>query len=93
MEENIKNDIKQLDLFNNPVKSDWEKEWEDMPEFIQNKLKTHQQIIINFKKEENVKEFARLIKQNLTNKTRSIWFPEERNKTPSLFGYLNKDES
>ena len=91
MEENTKNDIKQLDLFNNPVKSDWEKEWEDMPEFIQEKNSPFQQIIVSFKTEQNVKEFGILMKQSVTNKTKSIWFPEERNKTPSLFGYMNKD--
>jgi len=54
----------------------WEKEWQDMPEFVQEKQKPHAQIIVRFENEEDLQEFATLIGQKLTNKTKSIWHPQ-----------------
>lgn len=53
----------------------WEDEWVDMPEFIQEKQEPYKKITIRFETEEDYKNFANLIKQNLTLKTKSIWFP------------------
>jgi hypothetical protein len=54
----------------------WKKEWEDMPEFIQEDLQPKQSIIVHFETKEDRETFAKLIKQHLTRKTKSIWFPE-----------------
>ena len=55
--------------------------WDNMPEFEQPKKVEHQKIIIRFKTEQDVQEFAKLIGQPLTPKTKSIWFPKlDRNK-------------
>jgi len=54
----------------------WRKEWKDMPEFIQKDLEPEIQIIVSFKNYKDVQEFGKLINQQLTPKTRSIWFPE-----------------
>lgn len=51
------------------------KEWEGMPEFIQDKKEPFSKIIVRFETEENLKEFANKINQNLTPKTKSIWYP------------------
>lgn len=53
----------------------WQQEWKDMPEFVQEKKKPHSQIIIRFENENDLQDFANLIRQKLTNKTKSIWFP------------------
>lgn len=59
--------------------ADWSK---TMPEFIQEDKSAEQQIIVNFKSFKDVVRFGKLIKQNLTDKTRSIWFPGvKRNET------------
>lgn len=50
-------------------------EWKDMPEFVQNKQEPYQQIIVRFKCKEDVEDFAKLIGQSLTPKTKSIWHP------------------
>jgi len=56
---------------------EWKKEWVGMPEFIQNDSdKPFTQIIIRFKNQQDFKEFSNLINQNLTKKTKSIWFPQ-----------------
>ncbi len=55
--------------------NDWNKEWKDMPEFIQEKKEPYSKIIIRFDSEEDLQDFARIINQKLTNKTKSIWHP------------------
>jgi hypothetical protein len=53
------------------------KEWHDvMPEFKQEDQSAEQQITINFKSYKDVVRFGKLIKQKLTENTRSIWFPK-----------------
>lgn len=50
-------------------------EWDGMPEFVQEKKEPFAKIIIRFDSEKDLKEFAELIDQKLTPKTKSIWFP------------------
>lgn len=52
-----------------------EDEWVGMPEFVQEKKEPFTKITIRFETEEDLKAFAKLIDQNLTPKTKSIWFP------------------
>lgn len=56
-------------------KKDWQKEWQDMPEFVQNKKEPYGKIIFRFETKEDLEAFAKLIGQNLTNKTKSSWYP------------------
>lgn len=51
-------------------------EWEGMPEFIQEKKEAYSKIIVRFDNEEDLQEFAKMIGQKLTNKTKSIWHPK-----------------
>jgi ornithine carbamoyltransferase len=55
---------------------DWKEHWKDMPEYVQEAQKPHAKIIIRFETEEDLQEFAKLIGQPLTNKTKSIWHPK-----------------
>lgn len=68
------------ELFEN--EKDWVKEWQDMPEFVQEKAeKEYAKITIRFKSKDDLIKFSNLINQKVTNKTKSIWFPEiERGK-------------
>lgn len=70
-------------LFRDSMKKDTQKEandpqteWVGMPEFKQEKQKPHAAIIVRFESEEALQEFARLIGQPLTAKTKSIWHPK-----------------
>jgi len=69
----------------------WQKEWQNMPEFIQEDLLPMQQIIINFATQEDVLAFSELIKQKLTPKTQSVWYPKVERE--NLLKYLYIDES
>lgn len=55
---------------------DWEEHWKGMPEFVQEDNPPYKKIIINFRNEDDYKSFAKLIEQNLTEKTKSIWYPK-----------------
>ena len=53
-----------------------ENQWEGMPEFIQEKQEPYSKIIVRFNNEEDLQEFAKMIGQKLTNKTKSLWHPK-----------------
>jgi hypothetical protein len=54
----------------------WKEHWTGMPEFTQKDKKTHKTIFVHFRNKEDYKAFAKLIEQNLTDKTKSIWYPK-----------------
>ena len=57
--------------------NEWEKEWKGMPEYIQKKQDSEfHKITIRFETKEDLDNFSKLIDQKITNKTKSIWFPE-----------------
>ena len=66
--------------------------WQDMPEFEQEKQEPHAKIVFRFESEEDLQEFAKLIGQKLTNKTKSAWSPHKphRKKGPREV-YVNGD--
>lgn len=51
-------------------------EWEGMPEFDQKDKTAFKNLIVNFKDSEDINKFSELIGQKITEKTRSIWYPE-----------------
>lgn len=53
-----------------------ETEWEGMPEFVQEDKEAWKQVIVSFASPEDRQAFAKLVGQNLTDKTRSIWYPQ-----------------
>jgi hypothetical protein len=57
------------------AKEKWKDEWVNMPEFVQEKQEPFAKIIIRFDNQEALDDFANLISQKLTNKTKSIWHP------------------
>ena len=54
----------------------WEEEWEGMPEFKMQNREPYKQLIISFKDEEDYAAFAELIKQPLSQRTQSVWYPQ-----------------
>jgi len=60
-------DTKQYDVQN--------KDWKNMPEFVQEDLTSWKQVIVHFDNFEDLKKFGELIGCKLTIDTRSIWFP------------------
>lgn len=77
------------DLFDYDDEEDTpETEWRGMPEFNQPDNGAFRQIIVSFDTQEGVDEFARVIGQHLTQKTKSIWYPpRDRNNVADFFWF------
>jgi hypothetical protein len=57
--------------------NDPNEEWEGMPEF-ENEPKAARTLYIHFAKELDVAEFAKTIKQSITESTKSLWYPQRQ---------------
>jgi hypothetical protein len=53
---------------------DWRREWQDMPEFVQEDRELYQTIIVRFTNKKDVDKFAKRIKRKITPKTTSIFY-------------------
>tara|TARA_R100001443_G_scaffold54685_1_gene66105 strand:- start:902 stop:1498 length:597 start_codon:yes stop_codon:yes gene_type:complete len=56
---------------------DADQEWVGMPEFNQLDKMPYRQIIVSFDKESDVQDFANIMNENITQKTKSFWFPKK----------------
>lgn len=63
---------------------EWKKHWVGMPEFVQEENSAYKRLIINFRTKEDYEEFAKLIGQPLTEKTKSTWHPRLDREANSL---------
>jgi hypothetical protein len=59
-----------------PSKDDWQEHWGGMPDFGQNDLTPFKTIYVHFENQEHVAQFAELVGQRITPKTRYIWYPK-----------------
>lgn len=71
----------------------WNEEWQNMPEFIQDDKEPIQSIVVSFEKREDVEEFAKLIGQKITYKTKSIWFPQKKKDSVINKVYISKESN
>lgn len=53
--------------------------WKDMPEFVSENKQPVKTIIVGFANKEDMLRFSKIIGQEVTAKTRSIWFPKVEN--------------
>jgi hypothetical protein len=74
------------------LETEWQKEWKDMPEFVQEDLTSHRKIVIHFRNDEDVKKFAELLGQKITPKQPSLWFPEMPPRRYAHLRYVSNEE-
>lgn len=55
---------------------EWKKLWRGMPEYDQENNPPYKKLFISFRSKEDYDEFAKLVDQALTEKTKSIWYPK-----------------
>lgn len=67
-------------------------EWKDMPEFVQDSEKPYKLINVRFRNEEDYKAFAKLIGQELSDKTKAIWYPKRIHGADSNLRWVDEDE-
>lgn len=66
-----------------------EDEWVGMPEFKQEKQEPFAKIIVRIETEEDLEDFAKLIGQPLTPKTKSIWHPFKPHSSGRVFRWVD----
>ena len=76
-------------LFDETDKEPEATDWQDMPEFQQEKNDAHRKIIISFQDEKGVKDFEKLLGQRITSKTKSLWFPPKE-KSNSIMMWVDE---
>jgi hypothetical protein len=54
---------------------DWQKEWQGMPEFVQENLQEIHSITVHFVTVEDMKQFSELVGKNITFTTKSMLYP------------------
>lgn len=74
----------QIPLFD--IEEPWQKIWKGMPEYEQSDLTAWKSMVVHFATPGDLMEFARLIDQKLTPKTRFAWFPSPDGE----YSYVNK---
>lgn len=63
-----------------------EMEWRGMPEYNQPNNTAFRQIIVEFDNDDQVKVFADLVQQSVSEKTKSLWYPpRDKNNVVDLF--------
>ena len=73
----------------NGVPDDPNELWQGMPEFVTEPLAI-KTIHVHFKSLEDVKSFAALLQQPITEQTRSVWHPMAEKRDLKSFGYTNE---
>ena len=61
------------------VQPDYDEMWQGMPEFENEDNGPYKSIIVHFDNEHDVSSFAQIVNQNITEKTKYIWFPKKEN--------------
>lgn len=81
------------ELFDCLPEDEKDSEWRGMPEFNQPENGAVRQIIVSFGSHEDVDAFAKLVNQNITKKTKSLWYPaRDKNKVSDLFYFSENDQ-
>jgi hypothetical protein len=70
----------------------WKKHWVGMPEYKQEDNPTYKTIYVHFRNEEDYQEFANIIGQSLTKKTKSIWHPRLDRDANALRRWIETDD-
>ena len=69
-------DKDQLNLFDS--KSDWQDEWQDMPEFVQPSIEAVASVVVHFETFEDMRKFSAITGAQITPNTRSFFFPQKK---------------
>ena len=58
-----------------PQEKEWQREWQNMPEFVQDKKEVYATLVVRFRCQEDLEDFAKKLGQSVNQKTKSIWHP------------------
>lgn len=84
-------DSEQLSLISGfELQEQWQEEWQDMPEFIQEDLMPWRTLYVHFEEMSDVIDFSKLVGQKLTESTRYIWHPKVEPMKSSDYRYVDE---
>ncbi|KKN56709.1 hypothetical protein LCGC14_0569380 [marine sediment metagenome] len=76
-------------LFDMPT---WqENEWQGMPEFVQEDLTLHS-LVVHFQTKEDIEAFSKLVDQQITSKTKFIWYPKVTQEQLEKLRFVDEEE-
>lgn len=58
--------------------TEWQKEWQGMPEFIQPNRESISHVVVHFESDEDRAEFSKIVGYNVTRKTVGFFFPVKK---------------
>lgn len=64
---------------------DWRKEWQDMPEFIQNDMKPIFSLTVNFLSVEDMNTFSEIVKKRISFNTKSVLFTSSEKREKGVY--------
>lgn len=64
----------QATLFDVPA--NWQEHWRDMPEFVQSQQRPYATLIVRFRNQKDLEDFAKRIDQRLNRNSQCTWHPE-----------------
>lgn len=67
--------------------------WDNMPSFNQQEKKEYHLLKVRFRNEDDLKAFAKLLDQNISTKTKAIWYPVLDRFEDSLFRWVDEEET
>lgn len=73
--------------------TDVRQEWEGMPEFNQQDMMPEQSVLIHFQTREDAQEFAKLLGQTITDKTKFLWFPKKERLDMKSMEYATQNKA
>jgi hypothetical protein len=80
-----------IDIEDDDSDESWKKHWTGMPEFEQEDNPAYKKLIVSFRNKEDYDEFAKLIEQTLTEKTKTIWHPKLDREANSLMRWIEEE--
>jgi hypothetical protein len=81
----MKNNLKDADTLFGDLEHPILSEWENMPEYLTDKVEPYAKVIVRFRNQKDLDEFSELVGQKLNIKSKSMWYP-------SLYRGLNSDK-
>jgi len=77
--------------------SEWKKHWVGMPEFVQEDKLPAKKLIINFRTDEDFKKFSELYMKHvdtnldISDKTKSFWYPKREKEQISVLRWIEDE--
>lgn len=66
-------------------------DWDNMPEFVQEENEAFAKITVRLRSQEDLDKFIELMDQNVTPKTKSIWYPALDRNRNSLLRWMDEE--